>query len=220
MEATKKAFGFILLATALWLISPFIADAVQMGAWALLLIIPAVLMRGFSPLAKNAKGWQRLRKFIAIAMLIVGAVLMAGAFSDSKDLLQVFSGLRSGGQTGTTKHLPFERVRSLAELDTRISASGKPVMLDFYADWCVSCKEMARFTFSDARVQQKFAGWTLLQADVTANSEADKALLARFKLFGPPGIIFFDRQGKEIDGVRVIGFQNADEFIATLTRLR
>jgi thiol:disulfide interchange protein DsbD len=220
MEATKKAFGFILLATALWLISPFIADAVQMGAWALLLIIPAVLMRGFSPLAKNAKGWQRLRKFIAIAMLIIGAVLMAGAFSDSKDLLQVFSRLLSGGQTGTAKHLPFERVGSLAELDTRISASGKPVTLDFYADWCVSCKEMVRFTFSDARVQQKLAGWTLLQADVTANSDADKALLARFKLFGPPGIIFFDRQGKEINGVRVIGFQNADEFMDTLTRLR
>jgi thiol:disulfide interchange protein DsbD len=91
--------------------------------------------------------------------------------------------------------LPFERVRRLDELEARIKTSGQPVMLDFYADWCVSCKEMERFTFSDPRVRQQLAGWTLLQADVTANSEADQALLARFKLFGPPGILFFDRNG-------------------------
>ena len=92
-------------------------------------------------------------------------------------------------------------------------------MLDFYADWCVSCKEMERFTFSDARVQKKLAEWIVLQADVTANSEEDKALLTRFKLYGPPGIIFFDRQGKEIDSIRVIGFQNAEDFLATLARV-
>ena len=89
-------------------------------------------------------------------------------------------------------------------------------MLDFYADWCVSCKEMERFTFSDARVRRALDGWTLLQADVTANSDEDKALLARFNLFGPPGIIFFDSRGKELGNVRVVGFQNAENFRRTL----
>jgi thiol:disulfide interchange protein DsbD len=89
-------------------------------------------------------------------------------------------------------------------------------MLDFYADWCVSCKEMERFTFSDPRVQQKLAGFTVLQADVTANSDDDKALLSRFKLFGPPGIIFFDADGKEVGAVRIVGFQSADDFLRTL----
>jgi thiol:disulfide interchange protein DsbD len=91
-------------------------------------------------------------------------------------------------------------------------------MLDFYADWCVSCKEMDRFTFTDARVQAQLAGWTLLQADVTANSDDDKALLQRFQLFGPPGIIFFNTQGQEIDGLRVVGFQEATAFAAIVER--
>ena len=108
---------------------------------------------------------------------------------------------------------------SLGELDARLRAAKGPVLLDFYADWCVSCKEMERETFADARVQRKLAGWTLLRADVTANSDDDKALLARFKLFGPPAIVFFDAQGREADQVRVVGFQDVDAFLATLARV-
>jgi thiol:disulfide interchange protein DsbD len=110
----------------------------------------------------------------------------------------------------------FVRVASIAELEEKLESPGKPVMLDFYADWCVSCKEMEAFTFSDARVKQRFASMLLLQADVTANSAEDKALLKRFALFGPPGIIFFDAQGREIKGLRVIGYQNAERFLRTL----
>jgi thioredoxin:protein disulfide reductase len=90
------------------------------------------------------------------------------------------------------------------------------VMLDFYADWCVSCKEMEAFTFSDPKVRAELDRMLLLQADVTANSEADRALLKRFSLFGPPGIVFFDAQGREIRGLRVIGYQNAERFLKTL----
>ena len=110
-------------------------------------------------------------------------------------------------------------MRSVAELDQRVQSSDKPVMLDFYADWCITCKEMERKTFADPRVQQALAGWTLLRADVTANSADDKALLARFSLYGPPGIIFFDKTGQENTTTRVVGFQKADEFLATLAPL-
>ena len=145
--------------------------------------------------------------------------MLVGALSGGKDPLQPLAGLHSGASSEVAR-LPFVRIRSVAELDARLKAADRPVMLDFYADWCVSCKEMERFTFSDARVRQTLAGWTLLQADVTSNSDEDKALLARFKLFGPPGIIFFDSQGKELGDVRVIGFQGAEQFLRTLMSVK
>ncbi|MEO8408959.1 MAG: protein-disulfide reductase DsbD [Propionivibrio sp.] len=218
MEAVKKAFGVILLATALWIVSPFVPVAIQMFAWALLLIIPAIYLHAIDPLLPHAKSWQRFWKGIGVVLLMLGAAMLVGALSGARDPLRPLAGL-VGAQTSATSRLPFERIGSLAELDARLQTSGQPVMLDFYADWCVSCKEMERFTFSDPRVQQRLAGWTLLQADVTANSPEDQALLARFKLFGPPGIVFFDAQGREIGGARVIGYQAADAFLASLARL-
>jgi len=127
------------------------------------------------------------------------------------------------GQTAaSTAHqsvLPFERVRSVAELEaalTRAQADGQPVMLDFYADWCTSCIEMERETFSDPLVQDRLRGVVLLQADVTLNSAEDRALLQRFQLFGPPGLIFFDPQGRELSEARVIGFQAPQAFLRSL----
>ena len=114
----------------------------------------------------------------------------------------------------------FVRIESNAELDAKLATAGRPVMLDFYADWCVSCKEMEHFTFSDARVKKEFESMLLLQVDVTANAAEHKALLKRFSLFGPPGIIFFDAQGREVKGLRVIGYQNAERFLKTLSLLR
>jgi len=111
----------------------------------------------------------------------------------------------------------FQRVSSMEDLQEKLKAPGRPVMLDFYADWCVSCKEMEAFTFSDKRVRAQLDGMLLLQADVTAHTEADRALLKRFSLFGPPGIIFFDAQGREIRGLRVVGYQNAERFLKTLS---
>ena len=215
MEAVKKAFGVILLATALWIISPLIAVAAQMTGWALLLIVPAVHLRAIDPLPPQARSWQRFWKGLGLVMLIAGTAMLVGALSGAKDPLQPLSALRGAAQGNDKKSVSFERIRSVRELEQQLKTTGQPIMLDFYADWCVSCKEMERFTFSDSRVQQQLAGWRLLQADVTANSEADQALLARFKLFGPPGILFFDRTGAEYK-IRVIGFQNAEEFLKTL----
>ncbi len=219
MEAVKKAFGVLLLATAIWLIAPVIPAVVEMLAWAALLIIPAIYLHALDPLPPHAKGWHRFWKGIGIVMLLTGAAMLLGALAGSRDPLQPLAGLRGQAQAAEIKKLPFEPVASLAELESKVIAAGQPVMLDFYADWCVSCKEMERFTFSEATVQAKLAGFKLLKADVTRNTAEHKALLARFNLYGPPGILFFDKQGKEVKAVRVVGFQNAAAFLQSLERL-
>jgi thiol:disulfide interchange protein DsbD len=150
-------------------------------------------------LLPRAGRWMKLvKQLFGVLLLAVAAWIVSPLFLDGK---------------GETK---FVRVDGVAQLDAKLAAPGKLVMLDFYADWCVSCKEMEAFTFSDARVKAKFDRMLLLQADVTANSAEHKALLKRFALFGPPGIIFFDAQGRELRGLRVVGYQNAERFLKTL----
>lgn len=221
MEAVKKAFGVLLLGTALWLVSPVIPAMAQMVGWAVLLIVPAIYLHALDPLPPTAHGWQRFWKGVGIVMVVTGTALLIGALAGSRDPLQPLAGLRGVAQAAEAgQKTPFQRITTLAELDSRLNSADRPVMLDFYADWCVSCKEMERDTFTDPKVAARLAGFTLLQADVTANSEADKALLARFGLFGPPGIMFFDHQGKEIAGLRVVGFQNATIFGAILDKAK
>jgi thiol:disulfide interchange protein DsbD len=148
--------------------------------------------------------------------LLLGIAYLIGALSGARDVLRPLGSVASA-QAEAPATLKFVRVKNLAELDTRVAqAGGKTVMLDFYADWCVSCKEMERYTFSDAKVQAKLNNTLLLQADVTANSEDDKALLARYELFGPPGILFFDATGKELGDFRVTGYQDAEQFLKSL----
>lgn len=219
MAAINKVFGVVLLASALWIVSPLIPVVAQMLAWALLLIVPAIYLHALDPLPPQAHGWQRFGKAVGVVMLLTGAAMLVGVLSGARDPLQPLARIGMAGGS-EVRPLPFERVRSLAELDARIGSAGRPVMLDFYADWCVSCKEMERFTFADPRVRARLSGWLLLQADVTANSAEDKALLAHFKLFGPPGIVFFDPSGREVPGVRVVGFQDADAFLSSLAATR
>jgi thiol:disulfide interchange protein DsbD len=219
MKSVKKFFGFLMLGVAIWIVAPVIPVVMQMLLWAALLIVGAMYLRALDPLPHDASDFTRFWKGVGVISLLAGIALALGAFSGHRDILQPLAGFRAapaGGLEATP--VGFERVRSVAELDARLKTVSRPVMLDFYADWCVSCKEMERFTFSDARVREKMSGMVLLQVDVTANNEDDKALLKRFSLFGPPGIIFFDRQGREIDGLRVIGYQPADRFLESLAR--
>jgi len=220
MKSVKKFFGFLMLGVAIWIVAPVIPLVVQMLLWAALLIVGAMYLHALDPLPHDASDFTRFWKGVGVISLLAGVSLALGAFSGHRDILQPLSGFRGAGPGGAPKAAPvrFERVRSLPELDARLKTVSQPVMLDFYADWCVSCKEMERFTFSDARVREKMAGMVLLQADVTANNNDDKLLLKRFNLFGPPGIIFFDRNGREIDGLRVIGYQPADRFLESLGR--
>ena len=217
MTTVNRFLGSLLLAVAIWLISPFLPVSVQMILWGTLLIVTAVFLHALDPLPAGAHGFLRFAKALGVIALLAGAAYLVGAFSGSRDLLQPLSGLRGVAGQSAHEETPFVRVNSLGELEARIrDAGGRPVMLDFYADWCVSCKEMERFTFSDERVRTRFRDMVLLQADVTANNADHAALLKRFRLFGPPGIVFFDREGREIQGLRVIGYQGADRFAAVL----
>ena len=216
MQSVKNLFGVLLLATAIWIISPVIPAVAHMLLWATLLIVSAIYLHAIDALPPGASGFRRLWKGVGVMALLLGMALLVGALTGGRDILQPLSGLRPGGGAEVLSHTPFVRVRSLSELDAAVAGAGRPVMLDFYADWCVSCKEMERFTFSDEGVRQRLGGMLLLQADVTANNENDKALLAHFGLFGPPGIIFFDRQGAELKDTRVIGFQSAERFTRVL----
>jgi thiol:disulfide interchange protein DsbD len=220
MNAVKKFFGVMLLGLAIWVVSPILPSAAVMIAVSVLLIVSAIYMHAMDPLPPHARGPHRFWKGVGVIGLVAGVALLIGVLSGSRDILQPLAGLRiaqpASPATGTLQAAQFERVKSLAELESRLATANKPAMLDFYADWCVSCKEMERYTFSDPAVRAKFNGMLLLQADVTANDEQDKALLKRFSLYGPPGIIFFDARGKELGDARVVGYQESDSFLKTL----
>lgn len=220
METVKRAFGVLLLAVAIYLVSPVIPLTMQMLAWAALLIVTGIHLRAIDPLPPTAQGVARLGKGLGIIALLAGAAYLAGALSGGRDLLQPLAGLRlaaTPGPAAPAAGVAFQRVGSSAELDTALAAAaGRTVLFDFYADWCVSCKEMERYTFTDPAVRSRLDRMLLLQADVTAGSPEQLALLRRFRLFGPPGIVFFDGKGREIQGLRVIGFQPAAKFTAAL----
>ena len=165
----------------------------------------------------HASGWRHLWKGIGVILLLAGAALLLGMLAGGREVLQPLNVFKGGvASAAQASGLKFDRVKNLAELESRVAqAGGKPVMLDFYADWCVSCKEMEHNTFTDPAVQARLKDAILLQADVTLNSADDKALLKRFGLFGPPGIIFFDANGKEI-AYRVIGYQPPAQFQQSL----
>ena len=226
MQTVKSFFGVVLLGMAIWIVAPVIPGVVQMLLWAALLIVSAIYLHAIDPLPHNASGFRKLWKGVGVIALLLGVALLVGALSGGRDILQPLSGLRAAGAApavaaeGSVSAVPaqpgFVKVRSLPDLDRMLAqAQGRPVMLDFYADWCVSCKEMERFTFADAGVRRRMDRMLLLKADVTANTPEDAELLKRFGLFGPPGTVFFDAGGREL-AYRVIGFQSADRFAASL----
>ena len=219
MEAIKKIFGVLLLGVAIWFISRVVPPVVELYLWAALLIVTAIYMGALDQLKEDAS-WRRLWKGFGIIMLVYGIVLVIGASSGSDSVLKPLQGiaLSGGGENAQSKdELPFKRIKSLADLNAEVqkaSQNGQNVMLDFYADWCVSCKEMDAYTFPDPAVQSALNNVVLLQADVTANDDTDQELMNNFNIIGPPAILFFGKDAKELKPYRVVGFKEADEFAA------
>ncbi|RZI57703.1 MAG: protein-disulfide reductase DsbD [Rubrivivax sp.] len=221
METVKHFFGLLLLSVALWIVQPVLSPVVAQLLWGVLLIAVAALLGLFQRTeGSTPRVW--LRKSAAVGAMVFGVAQFIGVAAGGTDTLKPLAGVVGAGKaTGgasdsKTSAVSFRKIATVAELDDALRSAGRPVMLDFYADWCVSCKEMERFTFTDARVLAKLNGALLLKADVTSNNAGDRELLKRFKLFGPPGTIFFDAKGEELTGVRVIGFQDADRFLQSL----
>jgi thiol:disulfide interchange protein DsbD len=213
MESVIRFFGILMLAMALWMVSPVLPPALQLLGWSVL-----GLGYGAFLLWSHESGW--MAKGSGLAFVLLGAMELAGVASGGHDASAPLAHLRSPGGSAQAQNAHFTRVKSVSELDMMLARNqGKTALLDFYADWCVSCKEMEKFTFSDPAVQAKFAQTLLLQVDVTANNADDKALLKRFTLFGPPGIILFDKQGRELPGGRVIGYQKTEKFLGSLAVL-
>ncbi|WP_295399753.1 protein-disulfide reductase DsbD [uncultured Thiocystis sp.] len=221
MEAVKAVFGVALLGVAILLLERILPPAVSMLLWGLLLICSAVYLGALTHLPPGGSGWGKLWKGFGVFLLVYGALMLLGAAAGGKDTLQPLRGLTPPGGGGVA-HATFQRVKTGADLDRALSAAraaGKPVMLDFYADWCVSCKEMERDTFSDSAVIAEMGRFVLLQSDVTANDTEDQALMqGRFGIPGPPAMLFFDPAGEERKGYRLVGFTPAEAFAAHLRR--
>jgi thiol:disulfide interchange protein DsbD len=219
MDAVKAVFGVMLLGLGIWMLERVAPAAFTMALWAALLIVSAVYMGAIDSLPDGASGWRKLWKGTGLLLLVYGIVLIIGLASGGRDIFHPLKGIAISGGTGSEQaaHMSFKQIKGVDGLNTALAearSQGKTVMLDFYADWCVSCKEMEVLTFTDAGVQQALADTVLLQADVTPNDEQDKALYKHFGIIGPPSIMFFDTNGNERKNFRVVGFVPADKFSA------
>ena len=226
MVAVQNVLGVMLLAAALWFVYSLLPTWLLMVLVALLLTGCGTMLRAIDPLPPDASGISRVAKAMGVLLLVAGVAEFIGVAAGNVDVLTPLGGLMrtSSSARGETEARPtanFEAIRSNAELDHALtSASGQPVMVDFYADWCISCKELERFTFTDRRVVSEFAHWKLLRIDVTKNTAEDTAMLRRFGLFGPPALIFYNGNGQQQPDAELAGFVGADAFLAHLKRWR
>ncbi len=221
MDVIKAVFGVLLLGVAIWMLERILPAAVTMLLWAVLLIVSAVFMGALQVLQPSSTGWSKLWKGLGIVILFYGILQLIGVAMNSKDAIQPLRGMSAlvAGNTmsATTSQLAFKKIKSLADLNNELALArqqNKPVFLDFYADWCVSCKEMEKYTFSQPGVQAVLSAGIILKADVTANDETDQQLMKNFGIFGPPSMLFFDRQGNEQPAKRLVGFLEAEKFRA------
>ena len=222
LNSIQLVFGVIMLATALWMLERILPPMVTMLLAALLLIISAIYLRALEPLNAETSGWCKFQKGLGVVILIYGVLILVGMSIGNHNPLKPLHTLQLSQTSMAKQALDFKAVSSLAEFNTELktaSTQGKKVMLDFYADWCIACKEMEAYTFTDPQVQKALQDFVLLRADVTKNSTEDQALLKYFNLVGPPAVLFFGLNQQESLNQRVIGYQKSSQFIAGIKRL-
>ncbi|AOO65482.1 protein-disulfide reductase DsbD [Sulfurospirillum halorespirans] len=219
MQNITAFFGVMLLGVAIWMLSRIIPSFVSMSLWAVLIISSSIYFGALESFSEQTKGWQKVLKSILFMALVYGVALLIGFLSGATNPLAPFEKFTAKeGVSVSTSSTLFTKIKNVEELNLALKNAQKPVMLDFYADWCVNCVEFEQFTFSDSRVKAKLEKFTLLKADVTKNSDDDKALQKAFTIYGPPAILFF-KEGKEVSELRLAGFKNADEFLAHLEKV-
>jgi thiol:disulfide interchange protein DsbD len=227
MTTVKGAFGFVMLGVAIWLLERVLPAAATLVLWSLLVFLAGVFLGALEPLPANPGPIRRLAKGVGMLACLYGALLLIGATVGGEKPLEpiprgLFAAANRGGSLAAKPSLSFRPIETVAALDAALAearGAGQPVMLDFSAEWCVSCKEMEADTFPDARVVDALKPFMLLRADVTENDEDDQALLSRFKSFGPPTIAFFDRAGTERPNFKLVGFVPPEEFRAHVDKL-
>ena len=239
MDTTKHIFGILMLGMAVYMISRFVEPTITIALYGVLAVMSAVYLGATDSLTRQSTGWQRFGKGVGLVVGLYGLALLVGALAGSPSYTKPLGALTQSSDSSHAAHLanaglsgdhsgehsgdklnfqPVKGVDNLQSVVASASAQNRPVMLKFFADWCISCKEMEAFTFSDPRVQQLLSSAVLIEADVTANDSDDQALLKAFDLFGPPGIIFYDASGQELRAARVVGFMNAEDFAAHIER--
>lgn len=216
MNKVKHIFGFLMLGLAIYMLSRILDATFILALWGILALLMGVFFGGLNVIDKNSKNSEKGAKGIGLLAIIYGAALILGSLSGNTNPLQPLANIGIiNGQKTIASELHFKRIKSLDNLNSELAQAklqNKSVMLDFYADWCVSCKEMEAYTFTDERVQNSLANTILLQADVTANDEIDQALLNELNVFGPPTIIFYNKDGIKKNGYEVVGYMKAKEF--------
>jgi thiol:disulfide interchange protein DsbD len=221
MDAVKAVFGIAMLGLSIWMLERILPGGLIMVLWGALAIACGVYLGALERIEPGASGWRSLWKSLGVVLLVLGILELVGAAAGGDYWLKPLEGILPHGVVATAEeHAEFTRIKSLEDLDQALTASGSGgSMLDYYADWCVECKRMERNTFPEAGVQELMGQLQLLQADVTANDEADQALMKEFGVIGPPAILFFDRDGEEMKAFRLVGYFEPDEFSAHLQRV-
>ncbi|CAC9457469.1 Cytochrome c-type biogenesis protein DsbD, protein-disulfide reductase (EC 1.8.1.8) [uncultured Gammaproteobacteria bacterium] len=221
MDKVKYVFGVLMLAVAIWLLDRIISPFTSLVLWASLFTFSPIAMGVLNSITNTPTPWQRIFKGIGLLILMYGVLLWGLVARGGGDMLAPLAGYGSNAQVEKV-HIAFEKIKSGADLDqilVQAQRNNQVVMLDFYADWCITCKELERFVFSDANVVNKMRNVIALQADVTANDATDKALMVRFDIIGPPGILFF-KNGVEKRSQRIVGEINAQDFLQHLENIK
>jgi thiol:disulfide interchange protein DsbD len=224
MNTVKAAFGVMMIGVAIWMLDRILPGTLVLALWALLLFLTGVFLGAFEPLPASPPPARRLAKGLGVLACLYGALMLIGATLGGSNPLRPIptAALQGGGAADSHAALEFVNVETVGQLDGLLAQArdaGRPVMIDFTAEWCVSCKEMEAYTFPDGAVIAALEPFMLLRADVTANNDDDQALLQRFESFGPPTIAFFDRAGQEREPYKLVGYVPAEDFAAHVTRL-